>query len=74
MLDIRVLREQMATLRDALARRGALDALKPVLDRAEQLERDRRTLIQAAAGVSSVSRFRPSRKSSPMPKRHSRAS
>jgi seryl-tRNA synthetase len=48
MLDIRVLREQMATLRDALARRGALDALKPVLDRAEQLEKDRRTLIQGA--------------------------
>src|SRR5436189_6466392 len=47
MLDIRVLREQMATLRDALARRGALDGLTPVLDRAEQLERDRRTLIQA---------------------------
>jgi seryl-tRNA synthetase len=48
MLDIRVLREQMATLRDALARRGALDALTPILERAEQLERERRTLIQAA--------------------------
>jgi seryl-tRNA synthetase len=48
MLDIRVLREQMPTLRDALARRGALEGLRPVLERAEQLERDRRTLIQAA--------------------------
>lgn len=47
MLDIRVLREQMATLRDALARRGALAGLTPALERAEQLERDRRTLIQA---------------------------
>ena len=48
MLDIRVLREQMGMLRDALARRGALDALLPVLARAEELERERRTLIQAA--------------------------
>jgi seryl-tRNA synthetase len=47
MLDIRVLREQMPSLRDALARRGALDALNPVLEKAEQLERNRRTLIQA---------------------------
>src|SRR6185295_16093535 len=41
MLDIRVLREQMAMLRDALSRRGALTTLTP------ELERDRRTLIQA---------------------------
>ena len=47
MHDIRVLREQMDVLRDALGRRGALDGLAPVLDRAEQLERDRRTIIQA---------------------------
>ena len=47
MLDIRVLREQMDVLRDALGRRGALDGLRPTLDRAEQLERDRRTYIQA---------------------------
>jgi seryl-tRNA synthetase len=45
--DIRVLREQMDVLRDALGRRGALQALMPVLDRAEVLERDRRTMIQA---------------------------
>jgi len=47
MLDIRVLREQIGMLRDALGRRGALDALAPVLARAEELERERRTLIQA---------------------------
>jgi len=47
MLDIRVLREQMGMLRDALDRRGALGALQPILARAEALERDRRTLIQA---------------------------
>jgi seryl-tRNA synthetase len=45
--DIRVLREQMDLLRDALGRRGALDGIQPVLQRAEQLERDRRLLIQA---------------------------
>ena len=47
MHDIRVLREQMDVLRDALGRRGALNGVRPVLDRAEQLERDRRLLIQA---------------------------
>ena len=47
MHDIRVLREQMDLLRDALGRRGALDGIQPVLQRAEQLERDRRLLIQA---------------------------
>src|SRR5262245_4398950 len=47
MHDIRVLREQMDVLRDALGRRGALDGLTVVLDRAENLERDRRTTIQA---------------------------
>src|SRR5437870_13264200 len=47
MHDIRVLREQMDVLRDALKRRGALDGLVTVLERAERLERDRRTIIQA---------------------------
>jgi seryl-tRNA synthetase len=47
MHDIRVLREQMDVLRAALERRGALDGLKPVLARAELLERERRTMIQA---------------------------
>jgi seryl-tRNA synthetase len=45
--DIRVLREQMDVLRDALQRRGALDAFVPTLERAERLERDRRAMIQA---------------------------
>src|SRR5688572_28311653 len=47
MHDIRVLREQMDVLRDALGRRGALDGLTPVLDRAERLEQERRAMIQA---------------------------
>jgi seryl-tRNA synthetase len=45
--DIRVLREQMDVLRGALERRGALEALRPVLESAERLERDRRSMIQA---------------------------
>jgi seryl-tRNA synthetase len=45
--DIRVLREQMDLLRDALGRRGALDGLASVLTHAETLERDRRAMIQA---------------------------
>src|SRR5688500_16507779 len=59
MHDVRVLREQMDSLRDALARRGALETFTPVLERAEALERDRRTMIQpveerkAARNVSS---------------------
>lgn len=47
MHDIRVLRDQMDELRAALERRGALDTLRPVLESAERLERDRRTMIQA---------------------------
>lgn len=47
MHDIRVLREQMDGLRDALSRRGALDGLRAVLERAEGLERERRAMIQA---------------------------
>jgi seryl-tRNA synthetase len=47
MHDIRVLREQMDVLRDALSRRGALDGLATVLERAENLERERRVMIQA---------------------------
>jgi seryl-tRNA synthetase len=45
--DIRVLRERGDELRDAIGRRGKLDVLGPVLDRAAQLERERRELIQA---------------------------
>jgi seryl-tRNA synthetase len=46
MLDLRLVRERPEVLRDALARRGALDALAPELARLDQLERDRRALIQ----------------------------
>ena len=47
MHDIRTLREQLDVLREAMRRRGALDALAPALDRAEGLEKERRALIQA---------------------------
>ena len=47
MHDARMLREQVDLLRDGLRRRGALDGLAPLVDRGVQLERDRRTLIQA---------------------------
>jgi seryl-tRNA synthetase len=42
-----VLREQVDLLRNGMRRRGVLDALAPVLERAETLERERRTSIQA---------------------------
>jgi seryl-tRNA synthetase len=45
--DIRMLREQIDLLRDGLRRRGALDGLATTVDRAEQLDRERRTLVQA---------------------------
>ncbi len=45
MHDLKLLREHPDRLRDGLARRGSLDALAPVLDRLEALERDRRALI-----------------------------
>jgi len=45
--DIRTLRESPEQLREGLRRRGRLEALGPVLDRAATLERDRRALIQA---------------------------
>ena len=47
MHDLRVLREQIDLLRDGMRRRGALDTLSPTIDRAVEMERDRRTLIQA---------------------------
>jgi seryl-tRNA synthetase len=45
--DHRVIREQADVLREALRRRGALDALAPQVARAEELDRERRLLIQA---------------------------
>ena len=47
MHDLKIFREQLDLLRDGLRRRGALDALSPVLDRGVALEKERRTLIQA---------------------------
>ncbi len=47
MHDLKLLREQPDRLRDGLARRGALDALAPVLDRLDALERERRAVIAA---------------------------
>ena len=44
---MRALREQVDLLRDAMRRRGADDALLQLIDRGEDLDRDRRTLIQA---------------------------
>jgi seryl-tRNA synthetase len=45
MHDIRLLREQLDVLRDGMRRRGKLEELGPVLDRAESLERERRDAI-----------------------------
>jgi seryl-tRNA synthetase len=47
MHDVRVVRERLDDLREAMRRRDALDTLGPQLDRCEGLERDRRLLIQA---------------------------
>jgi seryl-tRNA synthetase len=47
MHDLRMVREQMDVLRDGLRRRGRLDALAPVLERIESLDRERRRAIQA---------------------------
>lgn len=45
MHDIRLLRDQLDQLRDGMRRRGKLDELTPLLDRAESLDRDRRNAI-----------------------------
>ncbi len=47
MHDIRLLRDHMAHLREAMRRRGKLEELAPVLDRAETLEKQRREAIGA---------------------------
>ena len=47
MHDHRTIREQADLLREALRRRGALDALGPQIARAEELDRERRLHIQA---------------------------
>src|SRR5437879_8427434 len=48
MHDMRMLREQIDVLRDGMRRRGVYDAMPPAVDRAQRLDADRRTLIQAA--------------------------
>ena len=48
MHDRRVLREQADLLRDGMRRRAAGDALLGVIDRGESLDREWRTLLQAA--------------------------
>jgi seryl-tRNA synthetase len=47
MHDLKSLRDQIDALRDAMRRREKLDQIGPLLDRAEALDRDRRTSIQA---------------------------
>ena len=47
MHDLKLVRERLGDLREAMRRRGALDALGPQLDRCETLEQERRLLIQA---------------------------
>ncbi|MEQ1690121.1 MAG: serine--tRNA ligase [Gemmatimonas sp.] len=50
MHDIRLLRDQLELLRDGMRRRGKLGELAPLLDRAEQLERERRSAITDLEG------------------------
>jgi seryl-tRNA synthetase len=45
--ELRLLRDGLDTLRDGMARRGALEQIAPVLDRAVALDVERRALIQA---------------------------
>jgi seryl-tRNA synthetase len=46
--DLRLLRDNLESLREGMRRRLQLDALAPRIDRAESLDRDRRSLIQRA--------------------------
>jgi seryl-tRNA synthetase len=47
MHDVKLVRERLGELREAMQRREALTALAPQLERCEGLDRDRRLLIQA---------------------------
>jgi seryl-tRNA synthetase len=47
MHDLRMIREHIEVLRDGMRRRGKLDALGQYIDRAQQVDVDRRTMIQA---------------------------
>jgi seryl-tRNA synthetase len=46
--DLRLLRDNLESLREGMRRRLQLDSLAPRIDRAESLDRDRRSLIQRA--------------------------
>lgn len=45
MHDLKLLRENIAALRDGMRRRGKLDTLGPMIDRAEVLDRERRAVL-----------------------------
>ncbi|HEY3257259.1 MAG TPA: serine--tRNA ligase, partial [Gemmatimonadaceae bacterium] len=47
MHDPRIFREHVETLREGMRRRGKLDTLGPIIDRAQAVEAERRGLIQA---------------------------
>ncbi len=47
MHDLRMIRDQIDTLRDGMRRRGKLDALAPFIDKAASLDTERRVTIQA---------------------------
>ena len=47
MHDLRMVREHIEVLRDGMRRRGKLDVLAPVIDKAQRVDTDRRGLIQA---------------------------
>ena len=47
MHDLRLVREHVDALRDGLARRGKLDSLGETIERAQELDRERRACIQA---------------------------
>ena len=48
MHDLRLIRDEVGTLREGLRRRGLLDALGPTVDRAQRLDVERRATIQAS--------------------------
>ncbi|MGH7621371.1 MAG: serine--tRNA ligase, partial [Gemmatimonadaceae bacterium] len=48
MHDLRMLRDNLSSLREGMRRRGQLAALGERIDRAEELDRERRSLIQRA--------------------------
>jgi seryl-tRNA synthetase len=47
MHDLRMIREHIEVLRDGMRRRGKLDTLGPFIDKAQKVDVERRTMIQA---------------------------